>query len=90
MPKTENAAAFTADQLKQAVARYGELTEAERNQAYAGILAVAEFGQVVAEHFQEACKLSGEGKYPKERLLDAAVLPSFLVGLLVGSKTERS
>jgi hypothetical protein len=84
MGKDESQVTFTADELKRAVARYGELTEAEREQAYAGILAVAEFGQTAAEHFQEACKLATKGKYPKDRMLDAVVVPSFLIGLLVG------
>jgi hypothetical protein len=86
MEKQQTQVTFTADELKCAVARYGELTEVEREQAYASLLAVAEFGQTAAEHFQEACKLATKGKYPKDRMLDAVVVPSFLIGMLVGSK----
>jgi hypothetical protein len=61
------------------------LTPAEVGEAYEAMLKVPEFGVKLAMALQFAAKMTTAGKMGTDRMLDAAVVPAFLVGILVGS-----
>jgi len=87
MDKTPNTIEFTEHELAAAVERYESLTQPEIEAAYAAMLAVPGFGLKLALAFQTACKDAAETRNPS-RVLDAAVVPAFLIGYLVGKTLD--
>jgi hypothetical protein len=83
-PKIE----FTVEELTEAVSQYELLTPAEVGMAYEAMLKVPQFGMKLAAALQFAAKMTTAGKMTPDRMLDAAVVPAFLVGMLVGSKQQ--
>lgn len=75
---------FTVEELQEAVECYNLLLPSEVEQAYKQLLIVPDFGVRVAQAFQRALKMCADGKLPQNRVLDAAVLPAFLIGQLMG------
>lgn len=82
--KVELAITVTPNELKQAVARYDLMLPGEVTAIYTVMLAVPEFGLRVAMALQDAARAVSSGAMPRERVLDAAVVPAFMVGLMVG------
>lgn len=82
---------FTVEELREAVGSYELLLPSEIESAYKTMLEVPQFGIKIAQALQFAAKMAGQGGLGKDRVLDAAVVPAFLVGLLVGlsRKPER-
>ncbi len=74
----------TPEELREAVSSYDLMLPAEITGIYTAMLKVPEFGLRVAAALQNAAKAAGKGVLPKERVMDAAVVPAFLVGLMVG------
>ncbi len=74
---------ITPEELLEAVGCYDLLLPSEIGQVYEAMVAVPQFGVRVASALQFAAK---NAKTPEEksRILDAAVVPAFLVGMLVG------
>ena len=83
MDKTPNTIEFTEQDLAAAVERYESLAQPEIEAAYDAMLAVPAFGLKVARALQAACLIATESKNPS-RILDAAVVPAFLIGFLAG------
>ena len=79
-PKIE----FTVEELREAVFCYEHLLASEIKAAYSVMLAVPQFGLKVAQTLQFAAKMAANGKMDKSRVLDTALLPAFLVGVLLG------
>jgi len=75
---------FTTEELQDAVECYNLILPSEVEAAYKQMLTVPAFGARVAQALQMAVKMHMAGKMPQDRVLDAAVLPAFLVGMLVG------
>ena len=84
MEKDESKINFTAQQLREAVTAYESLLKSDVEQAYAAMLQVPEFGVKVVQAMEYAAKLVNKGKMDGKRVLDAAVVPAFLIGMLVG------
>jgi hypothetical protein len=83
-PRESPTFSFTAAELQDAVECYELLDQSEVEKAYQVMLAVPQFGLKVAKALQFAAKMSSQGKMGPDRVLDAAVVPAFLIGLLVG------
>lgn len=79
---------FSAADLEAAVKRYESLTSPELEAAYTTMLAVPDFGLKIAQAFALACKEATEIPTPNCRVLDAAVVPAFLIGFLAGRETS--
>jgi hypothetical protein len=79
---------FGAEDLRASVSNYDSLSLPEIHAAYSAMLEVPEFGLKVAQALQVAAKTAANGKGSPERVLDAAVVPAFLVGLLVGVSSQ--
>ncbi len=75
---------FTPEELKEAVACWDLVLPADAQVIYERMLQVPEFGIRVAMALQNACKLTADGKMSPDRTLDAAILPAFTVGLILG------
>ena len=84
MEKDESKISFTAQQLREAVTSYESLLKPDVEQAYAAMLQVPEFGVKVVQAMEYTAKLVNKGKMDGKRVLDAAVVPAFLIGMLVG------
>ena len=83
--KTENwKIAITVEQLQQAVLDYEILLPTEVAEAYQTMLQVPAAGLKIAQALQQAMFDASMGILSRDRVLDAAVLPAFLIGLLVG------
>ena len=76
--------ALTIQELTAATARLELVLPSEVEAVYATLCQVPEFGLKVAMALQAAAKAAAEGKAPRERVLDAAIVPAFLAGMLVG------
>jgi hypothetical protein len=77
-------ALVTVEQLRQAVADYDLLLPSEVEKAYQTLLAVPLAGVKIAQGLQQAMLANHQGRLPQDRVLDAAVVPAFLIGVLVG------
>lgn len=82
-PTREFSITITPEELLDAVGCYDLLLPTEVSEAYKAMVQVPQFGLRVATALQLAAK---KAKTPQEqsRVLDAAVVPAFLVGMLVG------
>lgn len=83
-PKESVALQITVEQLTKAVQDYEMLLPSEIAEAYQTMLQVPSAGLRIAQALQQAVLDSQRGALSKDRVLDAAVLPAFLIGLLVG------
>jgi hypothetical protein len=83
--KNRSTITFGTEDLRAAVSNYNSLSLPEIQAAYSAMLEVPEFGLKVAQALQVAAKTAANGKGSPDRVLDAAVVPAFLVGLLVGA-----
>jgi hypothetical protein len=77
----------TVEQLRQAAADYELVLPAERLVAYETLLKVPEAGLKIALGLQQAMLAASKGALPKDRVLDAAIIPAFLIGYLVGKQS---
>jgi hypothetical protein len=84
MEKTEIKIEVTAAELREAISCYDLLLKPDIESAYAAMLEVPEFGLKLAQAMEYAAKMAGKGKMEEKRILDAAVVPAFLIGMLVG------
>lgn len=75
---------FTPGELTEAVACWDLVLPDDAWPIYERMLQVPEFGVRVAVALQNACKLTADGKMSPDRTLDAAILPAFTVGLILG------
>ena len=75
---------ITVEQLTQAVRDYEMLLPSEIAAAYQKMLSVPAAGMKIAQALQQAMLDAQKGILSRDRVLDAAVLPAFLIGLLVG------
>ncbi len=82
--KLEPIIQITVEELKVAVSRYDTMLPGEVTSIYETMLAVPEFGARVAVALQNAVKMANKGTMPKDRVLDAAIVPAFVVGALLG------
>jgi hypothetical protein len=82
--KTELNINLTVEQLQQAVQNYDLLLPTEVAETYQIMLAVPGLGLKIAQALQQAMLDASKGILTRDRVLDAAVLPAFLIGLLVG------
>jgi hypothetical protein len=74
----------TVEQLTQAVEDYEMLLPVEIEAAYRTLLGVPLAGLKIAMALQQAMLDASKGGLPRDRVLDAAVVPAFLLGVLVG------
>lgn len=74
---------ITIEELKAALETSDLILPVEVSEVYRAMLATPEFGVRVAGALQAAMKAARTPE-AKNRVLDAAVLPAFIVGLLVG------
>jgi hypothetical protein len=74
----------TVEQLTKAAADYELVLPAELEAAYLTLLEVPAAGLKIAQGLQVAMLAASKGALPKDRVLDAAVIPAFLLGVLVG------
>lgn len=81
---TTPAIRVTVEQLRKAVAEYDLLLPAEVEATYKTMLAFPPAGLRIAQGLQQAMLANVQGTLPQERVLDAAVVPAFLLGILVG------
>lgn len=79
----------TVEQLTQAVRDYEMLLPSEIAAAYQQMLSVPAAGMKIAQALQQAAFDAQKGILSRDRVLDAAVLPAFLIGLLVGKAQEE-
>lgn len=77
----------TVEQLTQAVEDYEMLLPSEVEAAYKTLLAVPLAGLKIAQGLQQAMLAATDGTLPQDRVLDAAVVPAFLLGILVGKQS---
>ena len=82
-PIREFSITLTPEELLDAVGCYDLLLPTEVSEAYKIMIQVPQFGGRVALAFQEAAR-NATTPEAKSRILDAVVLPAFLVGMLVG------
>jgi hypothetical protein len=83
--KTENQKIqITVEQLQQAVQDYEMLLPSEVAEAYQTMLQVPSAGLKIAQALQQAMLDAQKGILSRNRVLDAAVLPAFLIGFLTG------
>jgi hypothetical protein len=87
--KNRSTITFGTEDLRAAVSNYNSLSLPEIQAAYSAMLEVPEFGLKVAQALQTAAKTAANGKGSPDRVLDAAVVPAFLVGLLVGASSRN-
>lgn len=83
---TVSAIRVTVEQLSQAVQDYDMLLPAEVEATYRTLLAVPLAGLKIAQGLQQAMLANVQGKLPQDRVLDAAIIPAFLLGYLVGKQ----
>ena len=74
----------TVEEMADALAFYATIEPEEISAAYEALLKVPKFGAAVSNALQTAAKGAAEGTFPRDRILDAAVVPAFLIGMLVG------
>jgi hypothetical protein len=74
----------TIEQLTKAVADYEMLLPSEVEATYRTLLEVPAAGLKIAQGLQQAMLMASKGTLPRDRVLDAAVVPAFLIGVLVG------
>lgn len=83
-----NTITVTAEELQTALEASDLILRAEVESIYRVMLATPAFGARVAGALQAAAK-AARTPQAKERILDAAVLPAFIVGLLVGREQGK-
>jgi len=75
---------ISVEELQQAVLDYEMLLPIEVAEAYQTMLQVPSAGMKIAQALQQAMLDAQRGILPRDRVLDAAVLPAFLIGFFVG------
>jgi hypothetical protein len=90
-PKQDAPIQVTVEQLKTAVEAFDLLMPSEIEAAYQTMLQVPELGVRIAQALQGAIVAARKAGKPQGAVLDAAILPAFLVGLLAGiSQSQKS
>ena len=90
MENTETEAIkVTVEEMAAAVAKYDLMLPGEVAEIYLSMVAVPDFGLKVSLALQHAAVAVSQGKLPRERVLDGALVPAFLIGVLVGRGQGR-
>jgi hypothetical protein len=79
----------TVEELQEAVTNYDLILRSEVEEVFKVFLAVPGFGQKVAGAMQAAINLAGRDKAKQSQVLNAPVLASFLMGVMVGRGQGR-
>jgi hypothetical protein len=88
-PKHDAPIKITVDQLRKAVEAFDLLLPSEIQAAYQAMLLAPELGVRIAQALQGAMVAARKAGKPQGAVLDAAILPAFLVGLLAGIGQQK-